>query len=68
MNKRISFKSTSDVEKVMLAVADKRNSDVGDLIHSYFYKLALDDMSGVKDNTDTCEGLLFEMFNTALYL
>ena len=65
--KRLSFKSTQAAINVMTTVANNRNHDIADMVHSYFYGLAQLDLLEA-DNDGNAEILLNEIFSQALLL
>jgi len=61
------MRSTEQVQAVMLAVADKRQKDVSDLIYEYFHLLATDDLNEV--SSDASVGIeLDAIFDEAIRL
>jgi len=65
--KRITFKSTQRAKNVMIAVAESRHKDIGDLIHEYFYELAKEDLISF-DATTTTNMELENIFHEAIML
>jgi len=65
--KRFSIKTTEQVKEVMMAVADKRNQDISDLIYEYFYLLAKSDLADISSDADTLVAL-DEIFYEAILL
>ncbi len=61
MNKRLSFKSTEAVIDVMTVVANNRHGDIADLVHNYFYGLAILDWAEVNGDVEA-DVMLDEIF------
>ncbi|NOQ77606.1 MAG: hypothetical protein GQ475_07465 [Methylococcaceae bacterium] len=63
--KRLYIKSTESAIAIMSAVSEKRHCDIADLVHQYFYQLAIDDLNQI-DTISTTDIALSNIFEQAI--